>query len=216
MTKQKQFLDLQIKSFDENEEQGVFTAYANTKWSVDNVRDCTVDNAYSRSITKAKETNKLPKMLLQHDHNKVIGVWLEMEEDGHGLRVKGKLALETALGKETYELMKIGALDALSIGYIVKEQRYDPETKVNYLIDLDIKEISVVTFPCNEESLIDSVKSGEVEIQEEQETKDTEEVTEEIKEEVQPEPETNPLEVVEEKLNTFLLNLKLNAFLSSL
>ncbi|WP_052697231.1 HK97 family phage prohead protease [Vibrio parahaemolyticus] len=215
MTKQKQFLDLQVKSFDSDGEVGVFEAYANTKWTVDRVRDCTVDNAYSRSIQKAKETGRMPKMLLQHDHNKVIGVWLEMEEDEHGLRVKGQLALETTLGKETYELIKMKALDSLSIGYVVKEERFDPETKVNYLIDIDIHEVSVVTFACNQESLITSVKSDEVEIPEEQETNDAEVVTEEI-EEVQPEPEPNPLEVVEQKLNDFVLNLKLNNFLRSL
>ncbi|MCU8498491.1 HK97 family phage prohead protease [Vibrio vulnificus] len=203
----KQFLDLQIKSLDANEEQGIFEAYANTKWVVDNARDCTVDNAYSRSILKAKETGKMPKMLYQHDHNKVIGVWLDMEEDEHGLRVKGQLALNTTLGKEVYELLKIGALDALSIGYIIKEERFDIEARVNYLIDLDIKEISVVTFPCNEESTVSSVKSEEVEPEELEETKESEELPEETTE------DTNTL--LESKLTNFVLSQKLNSFLKN-
>ncbi|ENM2831969.1 HK97 family phage prohead protease [Vibrio cholerae] len=234
MSIKKQYLDLEIKSLDSNQEIGLFTAYANTKWHVDNARDCTVDNAYSRSIRLAKETGRMPKMLLQHDHNKVIGVWLEMEEDEHGLRVKGQLALNTTLGRETYELMKLGALDSLSIGYIVKEEQYNPEQRITYLIDLDIKEISIVTFPCDEQSLVDSVKSEVVN----EETKSAEEVTESLSNQEATLPESNDLQELnntdeesvttslsespdsipqlESKLNNLCLSIKLNSFLKSI
>ena len=46
-----------------------------------------------------------------------------MEEDEKGLRVEGKLALGTQRGKEVYELMKMGAIDGLSIGYKVDAKR---------------------------------------------------------------------------------------------
>lgn len=222
----KQYLDLEIKSFDTDGEQGTFIAYANVKSVVDRVRDVTVDGCFKWN------PNKLPKMLYQHDHTKVIGVWLEIEEDSYGLRVKGKLALGTTLGAEVYELMKLGAIDALSIGYITEKERYDPSTRINYLESIFLHEISIVTFPCNQESLIDSVKSGEVEIQEEQTTNDAEKVIEEveriettseqkseegsIEETSEDVAEVNLLEVVEQKLDNFLLNQKLNSFLRSL
>ena len=151
---------LQVKNLTtDGEEKGVFEAYGNVKFVLDKVRDCAVDGVYKSSILKAQQTGKLPKMLLQHDHKQVCGVWLEMDEDDKGLRLKGQLALNTTIGRETYELIKMGALDSLSIGYVVKEEKYDSVSKVNYLIDIDLKEISIVTFACNEASLIDSVKS---------------------------------------------------------
>lgn len=156
---------LQIKSFDATDEgQGIFTAYANVKYHKDKANDVTVDGAFMKSIEASKAKGRLPKMLLQHDYKQVCGVWLELEEDEKGLRVKGQLAMNTNIGRETYELMKMGALDSLSIGYVVIKERYDSVGKVNYLEELDIREISIVTFECNDESLIDSVKSEELEI----------------------------------------------------
>lgn len=150
-------LELQIKSFDEVDGQvGVFEAYGNVKWVIDRVRDCTIDNAYTWNA------ERLPKMLRDHDHKQVCGAWLEIREDEKGLWVKGQLALNTQLGRETYELLKMGALDSLSIGYIVKKERYDSRTNINYLEEIDIREISVVAFECNQESLVESVKSDEL------------------------------------------------------
>jgi phage head maturation protease len=37
--------------------------------------------------------------------------WIDLSEDGKGLRAKGKLILETVKGAETYALMRAGALD---------------------------------------------------------------------------------------------------------
>lgn len=155
---------LKIKSFNETDsEQGLFEAYANVKWHKDKAHDVTIDGAFIKSIEQCKLDGRMPKMLLQHDYKQVIGVWLDMKEDEHGLRVVGKLCLDTQLGRETYELMKMGALDALSIGYIVNKESYDSKTGTNYLEEIDLKEISIVTFPCNTESLVDSVKQEEAE-----------------------------------------------------
>lgn len=155
---------LQIKSFDATDEaQGVFTAYANVKWHKDKANDVTIDGAFMKSIETHNANGTKPKMLLQHDYKQVCGVWLEIEEDSKGLRVKGQLAMNTTIGRETYELMKMGALDSLSIGYTVDSEKYDVATKTNYLEELTLHEISIVTFACNEPSLIDSVKSVELE-----------------------------------------------------
>ncbi|HDI3263900.1 TPA: phage major capsid protein [Vibrio cholerae] len=150
---------LKIKSFEAvEEEQGIFEAYANVKYHKDKANDVTVDGAFSASIAECKASGRMPKMLLQHDYKQVVGKWLEMDEDPKGLKVKGKLCLDTTAGRDTYALLKMGALDALSIGYVTKKETYDPQTNTNFLAELDIKEISIVTFPCNDESLIESVK----------------------------------------------------------
>lgn len=219
----KDNFSFQIKSFTEVEgEQGIFEAYANVKWIKDKASDVTIDGAFTKSIAKAKASGRMPKMLLQHDFKQVVGVWLEMEEDDKGLRVKGQLALNTQIGRETYEFLKMGALDALSIGYITMKEKYDRTTGTNYLEEVDIKEISIVTFPCNEDSLVDDVKSDnaesaqpeeinidvEVEEQIEQEVETQEEVQEEQKEVIAPE--------TLQKLDALVMSLKLDAFLAKI
>ncbi len=211
-------MNLQIKSFQANdEEQGIFEAYANVKWFKDHAKDVTVDNAFINSIAKAKATGRMPKMLFNHDHDKVIGVWLEMEEDDHGLKVKGQLAMNTAKGREVFELLKLGALDALSIGYITINESYDPSTNTNFLVEVDIREISVVTFPCNEASLVSSVKSEEIE-PEKSDLNTVENDEDEIKadeaEPVQDEPADEEANAINAKLDAFILNHKLDVFLA--
>ncbi|HAW81166.1 MAG TPA: HK97 family phage prohead protease, partial [Balneola sp.] len=57
---------------------------------------------------------------------------------------KGRLAMGTQRGREVYELMKMGALDGLSIGYRVdpKGTYYDEKGKRRYLKTVDLMEIS--------------------------------------------------------------------------
>ncbi|EPS1446337.1 HK97 family phage prohead protease [Vibrio parahaemolyticus] len=201
-------LYLQIKSFEDiDNEEGVFTAYANVKNVVDKARDCTVDGCFNSSIERADKLGRMPKMLLQHDFKQVCGVWLEMVEDEKGLLVKGKLALNTTIGKETYELLKLGALDALSIGYIVKKSHYDKNTNITFLQDVDIREISIVTFPCNEDSLVESVKSEDIERIISNVSAIEEDVIAEIEEEKQ-----IPLELVQ-KLDNLVINFALTKLL---
>lgn len=222
----KDNFSFQIKSFNEIEgEQGVFEAYANVKWIKDKASDVTIDGAFTKSILKAKSSGRMPKMLLQHDFKQVVGVWLEMEEDEKGLRVKGQLALNTQLGRETYELLKMGALDALSIGYLTIKERYDHSTGTNYLEEVDIKEISIVTFPCNEDSLVDEVKSEEVESEKvaepevlntDVEQKNEQEQIEEVQEEVQDEQKEVIAPETLQKLDALVMSLKLDAFLAKI
>ena len=56
------------------------------------------------------------KYLFQHD-TKDLSAFTQIKEDGQGLYVKGQLAMNTQKGKEVCELMKMGAIDGLSVGY---------------------------------------------------------------------------------------------------
>ncbi len=99
-------------------------------------------------------------MLFQHDPNEPIGVWLDIREDGEGLFVKGRLTTEVERAREVLSLMRAGALDGLSIGYRTVRGRTDAKTGVRRLIEVDLWEISVVTFPMLPEARIASVKGG--------------------------------------------------------
>ena len=99
-------------------------------------------------------------MLYNHKQDEPIGVYKEINEDSKGLRVKGMLALGTQRGKEVYELMKMGAIDGLSIGYKVDQKGYDYEDngKKRILKEVDLMEISAVTFPMNQRAKVRYVK----------------------------------------------------------
>jgi hypothetical protein len=84
-----------------------------------------------------------------------------MKEDDTGLHVEGQLALKTAQGSEAYELLKMGALDGLSIGYITQASTIDDKKRVRTLTDVDLLEVSVVTFPANTSALVQAVKAAE-------------------------------------------------------
>ena len=43
-----------------------------------------------------------------------------MVEDANGLRVKGMLALATSAAREAQALLKMGAINGLSIGFLVE------------------------------------------------------------------------------------------------
>ena len=103
-----------------------------------------------------------------HKTDEPIGVYEKMEEDEKGLRVEGKLALGTQRGKEVYELMKMGAIDGLSIGYRVdaKGYHYDDDGKKRRLKNVDLMEISAVTFPMNPKARVRKVKGAECTIRE--------------------------------------------------
>ena len=69
--------------------------------------------------------------------------------------------MNTQKGKEVYELMKMGAIDGLSVGYRVdaKGYHYDERGKRRMLKEVDLMEISAVTFPMNPKARISAVKA---------------------------------------------------------
>jgi hypothetical protein len=97
-----------------------------------------------------------------------IGVFDEIKEDEHGLKVKGRLALKTQAGAEAYELLKMGALDGLSIGFKANPDQvsYDRRANKRIIKEVDLMEVSLVTFPMNPQATVRSVKGEEISIRE--------------------------------------------------
>lgn len=148
---------------DTDGEQGTFVAYGNVFNVVDNFNDVTIHGAFAASIKRHLDNGTMPKLLAQHGHTTMpIGIITSMSEDEKGLRFEGKFALSTQAGQEAYDLIKMGAIDEFSIGYMVlqKEQQIFNGQSVRALIELDVKEISLVTFACNDQSKIESIKSA--------------------------------------------------------
>ena len=132
---------------------GIFTGYASIWGLVDMKDDIVSKGAFSNSLKM-----KTPKMLWQHDSFSPIGTWTEVTEDEKGLFVQGKLSLDTRLGNECYNLLKDGAIDGLSIGFTTVKDSSDEENR-RIIEEIDLWEISVVTFPVQLDARVRAVKS---------------------------------------------------------
>ena len=148
--------NLEIKAV---QEDGFFSGYGAVFGNVDWYNDVILPGAFAKSLEKWAEKNKMPPVLWNHNDGEPIGVYTSIYEDSKGLFVEGRLLIDDVpRAKSTHALLKAGAIDGLSIGY--KTKKANQQTNgIRELIELDLGEISIVTMPANEESLITSVKS---------------------------------------------------------
>ena len=158
--------DIKMPMDDEEKEEGVFEGYGSVFNNTDLGNDVIKKGAFEKSLKK--KGPKGVKMLYQHKSDMPIGVYEEIREDEKGLYVKGKLALGTQAGKEAFELMKMGALSGLSIGFRTNEKgyHYDKRTRKRIIEEVELMEVSLVTFPMNPKAQVDMVKSEDITIRE--------------------------------------------------
>lgn len=133
--------------------QGVVSGYGSVFGGVDAYGDTVMPGAFAKSIAKRK-----PKMLWQHDMDEPIGVWDDAREDAKGLFVQGRLAMKTEGGMEAYELLSMGAIDGLSIGFrTVADEVVQGGTRL--LKEVDLYEVSFVTLPADQSATVTNIKS---------------------------------------------------------
>jgi len=148
-------------------DKGTFTGYGSIFGNEDQGSDIMQKGAFTKSL-ESRPASKV-KMLYQHKTDEPIGIFESMYEDEKGLFVKGRLAMGTQKGREAYELLKMGALDGMSIGFRADpdKQGYNENKRgTRTLKEVDLMEISLVTFPMNERALIENVKASEKNIRE--------------------------------------------------
>lgn len=142
------------------QEDGTIEGYGSVFGVVDDWGDIVAAGAFAASLAAHRAAGTMPAMLWQHRDAEPIGVWTEMVEDARGLRVKGRLVLESPRGKEAYALLKAGALNGLSIGFLARKWSWDTAADLRTLTEVDLWEVSPVTFPSNTQARVDSVKSA--------------------------------------------------------
>jgi HK97 family phage prohead protease len=147
--------DFNIKSVDDSDSH--FEGYASTFGNSDREGDVIERGAFDGTLAK---TGTIP-MLFNHNRDNVIGK-LDISKDSKGLRVKGYFNLNDPQASKVYDLIKMGALSAMSIGFAVKDyEPIDPKRPFGSwrIKEADVVETSIVTVPANEQATIDSVKS---------------------------------------------------------
>ena len=150
---------IEIKSLDEG---GQFEGYASVFGVQDSDGDVIIKGAFQKSIESYQDRGKYPKMLWQHNPTQIVGKWTEMREDERGLWVKGSLILDVEKGREAYALMKAGELDAMSVGFNISEATAG-DMRGRVIEEIDLWEVSLVTWGANPDALITTVKSIDTE-----------------------------------------------------
>jgi len=128
---------------------GRFCGYASVFNRADAGGDMVMPRAFAKSLKRRRDRVRL---LFQHDPKEPVGIWDTLREDGHGLFVAGRLVPGVARADGLRRLIEQGALDGLSIGF--RTLRATREGGVRKLWQIDLFEISIVTFPMMEDARI--------------------------------------------------------------
>ena len=137
-------------------DEGYFSGYGSVFDVVDDWDDVIVRGAFAETLQK-----KTPVMLWQHDSAEPIGVYERIREDEIGLWLEGRLLLDIEKGREAYILLKNRAIRGLSIGFLPLAWEWETRDnrRVRVLKDIDLWEVSLVTFPANPKAVVDEVKT---------------------------------------------------------
>lgn len=117
--------------------------YASLWGAADLNGDVVVKGAFAASL--ARTGARGVRMLHQHEGRAVVGIWDDMIEDERGLFVRGRVMDWSAEARFAGALSKAGVLDGLSIGF--RSSRARREGRLRALVEVDLWEVSLVTFP---------------------------------------------------------------------
>ena len=119
-------------------------------------------NSYGYTFDKGAFSGSLKdkeiRFLFNHNHDWVIGKILDAHEDENGLFFKAEFLSGVQQSVEVYQMLKQGAINGVSIGFITLN-----ENSVNGIIhktEVDLWEISIVTFPANDKATVQQVNAA--------------------------------------------------------
>ena len=178
-----------------SKEEGIILGYASVFNIIDQHNDLIRAGAFKQlNLSKVK-------LLWQHKPEEPIGVIEKISEDQHGLFFKARLLLDLPQGKSAYNLIKAKAISGISIGF--KPIKYHFKGTVRIIEEIDLWEISLVTFPANDKANIIEVKQlnkGKIMNQNHQQTwEDFKLINDEIQKSVEQKRTVDPL--LKEQLN---------------
>lgn len=124
---------------------GRFSGYASVFGRLDEGGDIVMPGAFAASLGK-KRADRV-RLLFQHDPKEPVGCWEAIAEDGVGLKVQGRLLDGVPRASSLRALIAEGAVDGLSIGFRAVRATREPRTGHRRLWQVDLWEISIVTFP---------------------------------------------------------------------
>ena len=148
----------QVKALSDD---GMIEGYGSVFGVRDSYSDIVAAGAFNASLAAHKAAGTMPALLWQHRADEPIGVWTSMVEDQKGLAVVGQLAMDTTRGREAHALLKMRAINGLSIGFTTKDWTYDRQTDIRTVTEVELWEVSLVTFPSNSAARVTSVRAAD-------------------------------------------------------
>lgn len=111
------------------------------------------------AFNRALSENQDVRAFVDHDASKILGRTkagtLELSTDSVGLRVE-ITPPDTTVGRDTVESVRRGDLDSMSFGFVVRDDSWrEVEGRaLREIRDLDLHEVSLVSFPAYEETSV--------------------------------------------------------------
>ena len=133
--------------------------YASIFGARDGIGDVVASGAFAASLRRRGTAGV--RMLYQHFAYEPIGVWDEIREDARGLYVRGHLVTEVERARDVAALLRAGALGGLSIGFKTVRAKKEQVGGTRTLLQVDLWEISVVTFPLLEAASVTGIGNGD-------------------------------------------------------
>jgi HK97 family phage prohead protease len=123
---------------------GSFQAYGSVFSVLDLQDDVVMPGAFKRTL-QARGDAPIP-LLWSHDQREPVGI-SNAKEDSYGLAVDGSLVLSVPRAAELRDLMKVGAIRGMSIGYRVPPGGAQMKGDIRELVDIDLLELSLCVIP---------------------------------------------------------------------
>lgn len=124
---------------------GAFSGYASLFNVPDMGNDVVAPGAFTQSL-QLRGARGI-RLLFHHDAAQPIGVWTSLREDARGLFAQGQLSLDNSKARDIAALLASGAIDGLSIGFRAAQAGRNGKGSPRRLTQIDLWEISIVTFP---------------------------------------------------------------------
>jgi HK97 family phage prohead protease len=131
---------------------GRFAGYASVFNALDEGGDIVLPGAFRKTL-KDRGRDRI-RLLFQHDPKEPVGLWDRIAEDGFGLWAEGRLVPGVPRADALRRLIGEGAIDGLSIGFRTVKAARDRGSGFRKIAEIDLWEISIVTFPMMAEARI--------------------------------------------------------------
>jgi len=155
MKKELKFLNIPFQVKADSDDELIIEGHGAVKGNIDSYKDVITDGAFKKTL---KEQGDRIAFCYQHDIYNPIGKIQEIKEDSTGLWLKVKISdAENDIKTKIRE----GILKEMSIGYSVMEAKRGEQDgeDVNFLTEIKLYEVSLVTIAANPLAMIESMKS---------------------------------------------------------
>ena len=145
----------ETKSYKKGSNSLKIAGYANTT-AKDRAGDVVTAQAWAKGVENYRRN---PVLLYQHKHDNPIGRVDKITVDKKGIFVEAAVSEAAEKNHGVQTLIKDGALKSFSVGFRVKDGKYNSNDDTMMITDVELLEISVVSVPCNQDSLFSIRKS---------------------------------------------------------